>query len=147
MHKLNVLATIGNGTINSGHEDRRVPRNCCVVDLIAFLVVEAQDDKLAKVKPAVFVVARLVMNHLIDCSAEIQLMAKGVKLNLEVDGLGGQCRLVNMESVSALGGFHTGVDNRVQIEVEQPTLTGTSVRGANRVPKLAVYNEGLAIVP
>ncbi len=71
---------------------------------------------MAKVKPAVFVVARLVMNHLIDCSAEIQLMAKGVKLNLEVDGLGGQCCLVNMEGMSALMGFHTWVNDRVQID-------------------------------
>jgi hypothetical protein len=81
MHKLNVLATIGNGTINSGHEDRRVPRNCCVVDLIAHLVMETQDKKLAEVKPVVVVVAEPVVNHPIDCSAEVQLMAKGVELN------------------------------------------------------------------
>jgi hypothetical protein len=109
--------------------------------------MEAQDGELAEVQPAVVVVAEPVINYPIDRSTEIQLMAKGIELNSEVDGLGGQCRLVNMESVSALGGFHTWVDNRVQIEVEQPTLTGTSVRGANRVPKLAAFDEGLAIVP
>ncbi len=43
-------------------------------------------------------------------------MAKGIKLNSEVNGLGGQCCLVNMEGVSMLMGFHTWVDNRVQID-------------------------------
>jgi hypothetical protein len=49
MHELDVPATSGNGTIDKEQEDGRVPCNCCVVDLIAFLVVEAQDDELADV--------------------------------------------------------------------------------------------------
>ncbi len=89
MNKLNVPATIGNGTINDGQEDGQVPHNCCVVDLIALLVVEAQNDKLAEVKPAVVVVAEPVMNHPIACSTQVQLMAKGIKLNLKVNCLGG----------------------------------------------------------
>jgi hypothetical protein len=115
-HKLDVLATIGNGTINDRQEDGCVPCNCCVVDLIAFLVVEARDVDLAEVKPAVFVVAEPVVNHPINRSTEVQLMAKGVELSLEIDGLGGQCRLVNVEGVSMHTGFHTWVDDRVQID-------------------------------
>jgi hypothetical protein len=114
-HELDVPATSGNGTIDDEQADRQAPCNCCVVDLTAFLVVEAQDDKLAEVEPAVVVVVESVMNHPIDCSAEVQLMAKGIELNLEVDALGGQCHLVNMEGVSTLMGFHTWVNNRVQI--------------------------------
>jgi hypothetical protein len=116
VHELDVPTTNGNGTINNGQEERRVPCNCCVIDLIAFLVVEAQDDELAEVEPAVIVVAEPVMNHPIDRSTEVQLMAKGIELNLEVDGLRGHCRLVNMEGMSALVGFHTWVDNRIQID-------------------------------
>jgi hypothetical protein len=78
--------------------------------------MEVQDDELAEVKPAVVVVAEQVVNHTIDHSAEVQLTAKGVKLNSEVSGLGGQCRLVNMKGLSMLVGFHSWVDDRVQIE-------------------------------
>jgi hypothetical protein len=116
MHKLDVPATIGNGTIDNRQEDGRVPCNRCVIDLIAFLVVEAQDYELAEVEPAVVVVVEPVVNHSINRSAEIQLMAMGIELNLEVDGLGGQCCLVNMEGVSVLVGFYTWVKNRVQID-------------------------------
>jgi hypothetical protein len=115
-HELDMPATIGNGPINNRQENRRVPCNHCVIDLIAFLVVEAQDDKLAEVKPAFVVVAEPVVNHPIDCSPEVQLMAKGVELNLDVNDLGGQCHLVIMEGMSVLVGFHTWVDDRVQID-------------------------------
>jgi hypothetical protein len=115
-HKLDVPATIGNGTINDGQEDGGVPCNRCAVDLITFLVVEAQDDKLAEAKPVVIVVAEPVVNHPINHSTEVQLMAKGIELNSEVDGLGGQCRLIYMEGVSTLVGFHTWVDDRLQID-------------------------------
>ncbi len=71
---------------------------------------------MAEVKPAVIVVAKPVVNHPINCSAEVQLMAKGVELNVEVNGLGGQCHLVNVESMSARVGFHTWVNDRVQID-------------------------------
>jgi hypothetical protein len=40
-HKLNVPATISSSTMADRQEDGWVPCNCCVVDLIAFLVVEA----------------------------------------------------------------------------------------------------------
>jgi hypothetical protein len=43
-------------------------------------------------------------------------MAKGIKLNSKVNGLGGKCRIVNMEGVSTFMGFHTWVNNRVQID-------------------------------
>jgi hypothetical protein len=43
-------------------------------------------------------------------------MAKGIELNSEDDGQGGQCRLVNIEGVSTLVGFHAWVDNRVQTD-------------------------------
>jgi hypothetical protein len=105
MHELDVPATIGNGTIDNRQEDGRVPCNRYVGYLIAFLVVEAQDDELAEVEPAVVVVAEPVVNHPINHSTEIQLMAKGIELNSEVRGLGGQCCLVNMEGVSMLVGF------------------------------------------
>jgi hypothetical protein len=83
-------ATIGNGTINNRQEDGQVCRNCYVADLIALLIVEAQDDKLAEVEPAVVVVAEPVVNHPINCSAQVQLMvSKGIELNLEVKGLRG----------------------------------------------------------
>ncbi len=62
------------------------------------------------------VASSIVVNHPIDQSGEVQLMAKGIELNSEVYGPGGQCRLVNMEGVSVLVGFHTWVDNRVQID-------------------------------
>ncbi len=78
--------------------------------------MEAQDDKLTKVEPVVLVLAEPVVNHPIDPSAKVQLIAKGVKLNLEVNSLGAQCRLVNMEDLSALVGFHTWVDDRVHID-------------------------------
>ncbi len=77
-HKCDVMATIGNGTIDNGQEDRRVLCNRCVFDLIAFLVMEAQDGKLAEVKPAVVVVAEPVVNHPINCSAELQLMPRAL---------------------------------------------------------------------
>jgi hypothetical protein len=115
-HKLDVPVTSGNGTIDNGQEDGRVPCNHYVVDLIAFLVVEAQDDKLAAVKPAVVVVAEPVTNHPINHSAEVQLMAKGIEVNSEVDGLLRECCLVNMEGMSAFVGFHTWIDNWVQID-------------------------------
>jgi hypothetical protein len=117
-HKLDVLATICKGTIDDRQEERQVPCNCGVVDLIAFLAMEAQDYKLAEVEPAVVVVAGPVGNHPIDHSAEVQLMVEGVKLNSEVNGLGGQSRLVHMEGVSTLVGFHTWVNDRVQIDGE-----------------------------
>jgi hypothetical protein len=66
-----VLATIGNCTINDKQEDGSVPCNHCVVDLIAFLVVKAQDDELAEVKPAVVIVVEPILNHPIDRSAEV----------------------------------------------------------------------------
>ncbi len=116
VHKLDVPATSGNGTIDIGQEDGRVLCNCCVVDLIAIFVVEAQDDELAEVEPAVIVVVEPVVNHPINRSTEVQLTTKGIELNLEVHGLGGQCRLVNMEGVSMLVGFHIWVDNRVHID-------------------------------
>ncbi len=116
MHELDVPTTSGNGTINNGQEDGRVPCNFCAIDLIAFLAMKAQDDESAEVEPAVVIVAEPVANHPINHIAEVQLMAKGIELNLEVNGLGGQCRLVIMEGMSMLVGFHTWVDNRVQID-------------------------------
>jgi hypothetical protein len=116
VHKLDVPATIDNGTIKDGQENGWVSCNHYVVNLIAFLVVEAQDDELAEVKPAVIVVPEPVVNHPIDRRAEVQLMVKGVKLNLEVDGLGRLFRLVIVEGMSMLMGFHTWFDDRVQID-------------------------------
>ncbi len=93
------------------------------------------------------VASSIVVNHPIDRSGEVQLMAKGIELNSEAHGLGGQCRLVNMEGVSVLVGFHTWVDNRVQIDSGAADIDWYSAQGANGVPKLAAFNEGSAIVP
>jgi hypothetical protein len=109
--------------------------------------MEAQDDKLAEVEPAVLVVAESVVNHPIDNSAEVQLMAKGVELNLEVDGLGGQYSLVDMKGLSMLVGLHTCLDDRVQIDGGVADIDWYEHARGKQKTELVAFNGGLAIVP
>ncbi len=78
--------------------------------------MEAQDHQTAKIKPAVVKKPKQVVKYPIHCRTQIQLMAKGGKLNTEVDTLVGEGCIINVSCMSAFVRQHCLVDNWIQVD-------------------------------
>ncbi len=116
VHKLDIVATRSNGTTDHGQKDQRVGRVSRVVYLIALPAMEAQDHQTAKVETAVVKMPKPVINYPINRCTQVQLMDKGVELNTEVDTLGGEGCLVDVECMSAFVRQHGLVNDWIQID-------------------------------
>jgi hypothetical protein len=78
--------------------------------------MEQQDCEVSKITPIAMEVAGPTANDAINNSAQIELCAESVEHGAVVNARDGERCCVCLECMSALGGFHGRVHNRVELQ-------------------------------
>ncbi len=114
--KTKLLATISYGFIHNRQEDSQVVCIRSVVHLHTCIAMEQQDCEVGKNTPIAMEVASPIAKDAINDGTQIELRTKSVDHGAVVDVRDGEGHLVCLEHVSALGGFHGRVHNRVELQ-------------------------------
>ncbi len=123
-NETNLLATISIRSIKDWQEDGRVVCNGGVVHLGASIAVEQENGEVSEVAPVATKVAIPIAQDANDDGAQVELCTKSVEHGAVVNARDGECSLVGLKRVSALGGKHGQVHHRVELDGEFVHLDG-----------------------